>query len=211
MFLRSPSGTSPPSGASSVPATLFAGTDSPVRAASSIFIEALSRMRQSAGTESPASSTTTSPTTSSEEDTATILPSRTALLCAADISCRAARASSALDSWTTPSTAFTTTTKQMMITSAKSASPWAMPVSAEMTAATISMMIMGSAICARNRFHSGSFSASLSLFRPSRSRRAAASPAVSPRSPSEPTASRTAEESCRYSFNFPSWIIRPAD
>ena len=181
MFLRSPRGTSLPSSSTSrTVAILLTGTDSPVRAASSIFMEALSMMRQSAGTESPASRITRSPTTSSEDGTLTTLPPRTTLLWAADISWSAASASSALDSWTTPRTAFTTTTKLMMITSAKSASPCASPVRAEMTAATMSMMIIGSAICAKKRFQSGSFSASLSLLRPFFSRRAAASSGARP-------------------------------
>ncbi len=167
MFLRSPRAmSSAPATSSSSASILLTGTDSPVSADSSIFIEALSRMRQSAGTASPASSTTRSPTTSSLDGIVSIFPSRMTLVWEADISWSAASASSALDSWTTPSTALTTTTKQMITTSAKSGSPWATLVRAEITAATISMMIMGSAIWAKNRFHSGSFSASLSLLRP---------------------------------------------
>ena len=72
------------------------GTLSPVRAASSIFMLALSRMRPSAGTASPASSTTTSPTTRSSLRTETILPSRRTLLVAAAICCKASMAFSAL-------------------------------------------------------------------------------------------------------------------
>lgn len=54
-------GTSLPSSRPSAETTLFTGTLSPVSAASSIFRLALSRMRPSAGTASPASRTTTSP------------------------------------------------------------------------------------------------------------------------------------------------------
>ena len=61
MFFLSPRGTSPPKIASTA---LFTGTLSPVRAASSILRDALSRSLPSAGTASPASSITTSPGTS---------------------------------------------------------------------------------------------------------------------------------------------------
>ena len=201
MFFRSARGTSSvPSSSSSTPMRLSTGTDSPVSAASSTFMDAHSTMRQSAGTASPASRITMSPTTSSDEGTETSWPSRTALLSEADISWRAARASSALDSWTTPRTAFTTTTKEMMITSAKSAWPCAMPVSAEITAATISMMIIGSASWARKRFQSGVFSASLSLFGPFFSSLAAASACERPVVTSVWSVPRTSASPCRYSF-----------
>ena len=136
----------------------------------------------------------------------TILPSRTTFDIAADISCSAESASSALDSCTTPSTELRMTTNMMMMTSAKSASPLAMPVAAEMAAATISMMIMGSAICWKNRTMSGVFSASLSLLRPSRSRRADASSAERPLFSSDLTSESTSSVSCRYSLTVPSWV-----
>ncbi len=88
-----------------------------------------------------------------------------------------------------------------MKTSAKSASPWAMPVTAEMMAAMISMMTMGSAIMEKNRFHSGSFSASFSLLGPVCSRRFAASADVMPTFSSEPCSLSTSTESDKYSFN----------
>ena len=119
MFLRSPRGTSfsPPRFNTLI--ILLTGTDSPVRAASSIFMLALSMIRPSAGTESPASSTTISPGTSSSLFKVTIFPSRITLLVAAAISCRAAMAASALLSCTTPSTALIITTAIIIITSVK--------------------------------------------------------------------------------------------
>ena len=101
-------------------ATSFStGTLSPVRAASSAFRLALSMMRQSAGTASPASRMTMSPGTSSSLRSMTIFPSRSTLLVAAVISWRASMAFSALLSWYTPSTALMSTTIRMMNTSAK--------------------------------------------------------------------------------------------
>ena len=181
----------------SVSAILLAGTDSPVSAASSILSEADSKMRQSAGTESPASRITMSPGTNSLEGTEIWRPSRMTLEVAAVISCRASRASSALDSCTTPSTAFTMTTKRMMMTSAVWFSPEAMPTKALMTAAQSSMMIMGSAIWAKNRFQSGVFFPSASLFRPYFSSRAFASSLVKPFSKSVLTSSMTFSASDR--------------
>ena len=75
---------------------LVTGTDSPVRAASSTFMLALSSTRPSAGMASPASSSTTSPTTSSSLRMVTVLPSRSTLLVAAAICCKASMAFSAL-------------------------------------------------------------------------------------------------------------------
>ena len=97
MFLRSPSGTSFVSGARLMMSiNLLTGTLSPVRAASSIFMLALVRMRPSAGIASPASRITTSPTTRSSLWMVTIFPSRSTLDVAADICCRASMAFSAL-------------------------------------------------------------------------------------------------------------------
>ncbi len=183
MFLRSPRGTSSPS-ASRASTILSTGRDSPVSADSSTLRLALSTTRQSAGTASPASRTTTSPGTSSSERTSTIFPSRTTLEVLAAICWRASKASSALDSWTTPRTALTTTTNRMMTTSAMSDSPWAAPATALMTAAASNRMIMGSASWARKRFHSGSFLASSSLLGPYWPRRLATSASVRPASTS---------------------------
>ncbi len=201
MFLRSASGTSSvPEERPSASVILLTGTDSPVSADSSIFIDALSTMRQSAGTASPASSTTTSPGTSSSAGIMYNFPLRMTFDCAALIFCRAERAFSAWYSWATPRIEFSTTTNMMMITSAKSASPWAMPVRAEITAATISMITIGSAIIAKKRFQRGSFAASLSLLGPIFSSRAAALALSRPCS-SELACSCTTSPACsRYSF-----------
>ena len=75
---------------------LLTGTDSPVSAASSILRLAFSIILPSAGTASPASSSTTSPTTSSSLWIVTIFPSRSTFDVAADISCKASMAFSAL-------------------------------------------------------------------------------------------------------------------
>ena len=70
--------------AQNAPLCFSTGTHSPVSAASSTFRLALSRMRASAGTASPASSTTTSPGTSSSLFGASrCFPSRSTLLVAA--------------------------------------------------------------------------------------------------------------------------------
>ena len=58
-----------------------------------------------------------SPTTSSALGTMQILPSRSTLLVAADMACRASIAFSALLSWYTPRTALTRTTISMMTVS----------------------------------------------------------------------------------------------
>ena len=204
MFLRSPRGMSSP-WATSASTTLSTGSDSPVSADSSTLRLALSKMRQSAGTASPASSTTMSPTTRSSLFTSRILPSRTTFEVLAAICCRASKASSALDSCTTPSTALTTTTKRMMITSAMSDSPWAAPATALMTAAARSRMIIGSASWASRRFQSGSFSASSSLLGPLTSRRLAAWAGVRPVSELLSSSESTSSLVETYAFKLPSW------
>ena len=150
----------------SASAILVTAIDSPVSAASSILSDALSRIRQSAGTQSPASSTIISPTTRSLEATRTSLPSRITLLCAAVISCKAASASSALSSCTTPKNELSSTTNKIIATSAKSPSPLYIPIESEIIAATISIITIGSAICSKKRFTTDSFGASSSLFGP---------------------------------------------
>ena len=177
------------------------GTDSPVSAASSIFMEALSSTRQSAGTESPASSKITSPGTSSELGRCTILPSRMTFDWAALICCSASSACSDFASWTTPSTELMMTTAKMMMTSAHSGSPWIVPVMAEIAAATMSMMTIGSAICSKKRFHSGVFSSSSSLLGPTLARREDASAAARPPSAFEDCSSSTSSAEAKYSFD----------
>ena len=118
MLVLSPSGTSfAPSAIARAPVCLVTGTDSPVRAASSTFMDASSMMRPSAGTLSPASSMTTSPTTSSLLSTLTICPSLSTFDLAAVICFKASMASSALFSCTTPSTELSMTTNNIMKTS----------------------------------------------------------------------------------------------
>ena len=119
MFFRSPRGTSFSPSRFKIETILLTGTDSPVSAASSIFMLALSMIRPSAGTASPASKSTTSPGTRSSLLKVTTLPSRRTLLVAAAISCSASMAASALLSCTTPKTALMITTARIIITSVK--------------------------------------------------------------------------------------------
>ena len=164
IFFLSPRGTSP-LGASMTSQVLSTGTDSPVSAASSIFILAHSIILASAGTASPASSTITSPTTKSSLLTVICLPSRNTLLVAAAISCSASIAFSALLSCTTPRIALISTTAMMMITS-EGNSPLMPDIMPEMTAATMRMIVIGSANCLRKRRNIFSFLPSASLFLP---------------------------------------------
>ena len=117
MQCRSPRGTS--SSVTMAFTSFSTGTLSPVRAASSALMLALSRMRQSAGTASPASRITMSPGTSTSLRSRDILPSRSTLLVAAVISWRASMAFSALLSWYTPRTALMSTTIRIINTSVK--------------------------------------------------------------------------------------------
>ena len=93
------------------------GTDSPVRAASSICRLADSMIRQSAGTSLPASNRTISPTTKSSAWIWLTCPSRITMQTAADMVCKASMACSALFSWYTPKMALSSTTARMMMTS----------------------------------------------------------------------------------------------
>ena len=94
--MRSPS---PASAATPTVRCFSTGTDSPVRAASSIFNVFASKRRISAGTTSPASSITISPGTNSLESTSVTCPSRSARAAGLDIDLSASIASSALPSW----------------------------------------------------------------------------------------------------------------
>ena len=101
------------------------------------------------------------------------------------------------------------TTTMMMMTSAHSGSPCTMPVTAEMTAATMSMMTIGSAICSKKRFQSGVFSSRSSSLRPYWDRRLEASAEVRPLSSLEDSSLSTSSTDERYSFNvFPPAITR---
>ena len=176
---------SPPLPAPRADIILLTGTLSPVSAASSILRLALSNMRQSAGTASPASSTTISPTVRSSLLTVVILPSRMTFEVAALISCSASIAFSALLSCKTPSTAFMSTTARIITVSVgKDGEPETLPsytvVTADITAATIRIIIIGSASCSRNRLTSDFCFACANLFLPYFSRRRSASDCVSP-------------------------------
>ena len=92
------------------------------------------------------------------------------------------------------------TTVMMMMTSAKSISPWMAPVTALMTAATMSMMTIGSAICWKKRIHRGVFACSFSLLGPLLARRSAATPEARPACPSLPCSRRTSAALDRYSL-----------
>ena len=92
------------------------------------------------------------------------------------------------------------TTAMMMMTSAHSDSPWMVPVMAEMAAATMSMMTIGSAICSKKRFQSGVFSSFSSSLGPYWARRDDASPEVMPLSSLEDSSFSTSSLDSRYSF-----------
>ena len=155
------------------------GTDSPVSAASSIFMLAHSIILASAGTASPASSTITSPTTKSSLFTTTILPSRTTFDVAAAIFCSASIAFSALLSCATPRIALIITTAMIMMTS-EGNSLTALDAlltavsTPDIIAATMRMSVIGSINCFKNRRIIGSFLPSASLFLPSFSSRSCA-------------------------------------
>ncbi len=135
MFFLSPSGSV---SSCSGPVRLSTGADSPVSAASSTFICAVSMHRMSAGTILPASSSTMSPGTISAPCMVAGAPLRTTVAVAAAIFFRAAIAASARYSWTKPITALRTTITTMAMVSDRS------PITPDMTAAIISTMIMKS-------------------------------------------------------------------
>ena len=136
MLRRSPSGTSSfLSFSISTSISLVTGTDSPVSAASSTFMEWLSMMRQSAGTASPASKITISPMAMSSLLTVTTLPSRSTWEVAAVISISASMAASALLSCTRLMMVLMMTTTRMTSTSAKSPTVGLPPASSTATTA----------------------------------------------------------------------------
>ena len=179
IFFLSPKGTSLAFSVDIASEILLTGTDSPVSAASSTFKLALSKIRASAGTESPASNSTISPTTRFSLGVITTLPSRSTLEVAADISCSASIAFSALLSWNTPSTALRITTARMMMTS-EGNSPSIAAITPLIAAATIKMIIIGSVSCSKNRRTSDFFFAATSLFLPCSASRFSASAVVKP-------------------------------
>ncbi len=105
MSVWSPGPSPLPSG---LRASLLAGTLSPVSADSSICRELAATMRPSAGTWSPAASRTTSPTTSCSAGISAASPSRRTRAVAFSIDLSAFIALSALPSWRSPITAFST-------------------------------------------------------------------------------------------------------
>ena len=119
-MVRSPIPTSSPAG---ITKSLSTGTDSPVKADSSIFTVFTSNKRISAGTTSPASRITMSPTTISSPLTCSACPSRKTLATGEAIFFNASIASSAFDSWNTPRIAFSKTTAKMIMASVGSGSP----------------------------------------------------------------------------------------
>ena len=129
MFRRSATGVLPGSTASS----FTTGIDSPVSTDSSASSSCSSTSRRSAGTLSPASTCTTSPGTSCSDATCTRTPSRVTSACVRAISLSASSADSARDSWTKPTSAFTTTTPTM--TDASTTSP-SRPATAPATTST---------------------------------------------------------------------------
>ena len=121
------------------------GTDSPVKAASSIFNELASKRRKSAGTTSPASNRTISPGTNSSLLIVTVWPLRKTLAFGVDISLSASIACSAFASWTTPMIALIMTTAKIIIESTTS---W--ETTAEIIAAASKTMIIKSLNCSKN-------------------------------------------------------------
>ena len=101
----------PSSSPASVPASLAAGTLSPVSADSSICRALAVMMRPSAGTSSPAARRTISPTTTCSAGISDSDPSRRTRAVAFIIDLSAFIALSALPSWRSPTTAFSTVIK----------------------------------------------------------------------------------------------------
>jgi hypothetical protein len=103
--------------------TLFsAGTDSPVRAASSVRRFFASTSRRSAGIRSPDSSSTTSPGTSCSAGSIRVSPPRTVRASAESMLRIESSAFSALPSWMNPSSALRTTTAKVIAASTHSPS-----------------------------------------------------------------------------------------
>ena len=198
MFFRSPSGTSLAAPAFRTSAVLLTGTDSPVSAASSIFMLALSKIRPSAGTASPASRITISPGTSSSLFFTSIFPPRITFDVAAAISCRASIAFSALLSCRTPSTALMMTTVRIMTTSAYDSPSYA-DVMPEISAAASRIRIIGSFSSSKNRCRLLFFFPAASRLGPCSESRRAASVSESPCSV-VCNSSRIFELFSRYSF-----------
>ena len=167
-------------------ACLSTGRLSPVSADSSALQLALSKMRQSAGTLSPASKRIMSPITKLRLSVYFTTLSRKTLHCAFVSVCNASRAFSALLSCITPRVAFNKTTTEMIMTSAKDSrslfgSALFTNVKTRLTIAAASkIIIIGSASCFKKRNITGVFLRSASLFSPCCLRRFAASCSLKP-------------------------------
>ncbi len=150
------------------------GSDSPVRAASSMRRLATSTRRPSAGIRFPASSSTTSPGTSSRAEISTTWPSRRTRTVGTASFFRAAIACSARYSWLTPSAALIKTMARMTIVSCAS------PIKADTMAATIKMNTMASVSCSRRMSQIDLTPLSISSLAPYRPRRVCASASARP-------------------------------
>ena len=115
MFRWSAGVAAPTSGSGTV--ILATGSDSPVRAASSIFSPGASSKRMSAVTISPCSSSTTSPGTTSAAGTTVTSPPRRTRACGDDIRLSASMAWPARYSCTKPTTPLKRTMARMMAVS----------------------------------------------------------------------------------------------
>ena len=183
MFDRSPSGAP---GRTTAEASFSTGTDSPVSAASCMRSPAASTSRRSAGAMLPSPSCTRSPGTRSRAGTTISMPSRTTRASGALIDLSASSEDCALRSCTMPMTAFTITMAKMMPASAHSCR------SADSTAATRRMRIMGSVSCSRAICASVRGGFAFSSLGPVSARRRAASSSLSPSS-EESSSRRTSE------------------
>ncbi len=179
---RSPSAASGPTGS----APFSAGTDSPVRIASSADSPRASIRRRSAGMRSPASTSTMSPGTSAAPSTVTRRPSRSTAARGASICRIAAIAASALPSCRKPITALASTTARMT------------PVSTQCSSTAVTMAAPSSTStstlsnCDRNRRTGPRTRTSGSRFGPCTCNRRSASATESPCGPAVSRASTAA-------------------
>ena len=178
ILLRSPT---PAFSSTTASASFSDGTDSPVKADSSLLRLTLFSSRASAGIKSPASRWIMSPGTSWEASMIFSSPSRRTLARGADIFFRASRAFSALLSCTIPIMALSTTMSRISTGSKNSiGSPSTQAMTKETAAARSRIMIMTSLNCSKNRWRLVFFFFSCNLFSPYWERRWAAWPLVSP-------------------------------
>ena len=183
------------------PASLSTGTDSPVKADSSIFKLIVLVRRKSAGTCRPASKQTTSPGTSSFAGISICLPPLFTIAWGLVSFFNASIAFLAFPSCTTPTNAFTVITATIIMASSIS------PKNKDMAVATKRMKINGSFNCSKNKAIFVFSFFSFSRFSPYCFSRPSASPRLNPFSVSHfkicPT-SRT----CLFSYILPSVSAR---